>query len=99
MLGCIYNATVCPEWEVDGEAIMSIDTPLSSAAAVPEISVNTLFAGPDTNSERFSQPSEQFLEEHSRVLKLLDTLTINLTVDQLTLLRDLVVEYSYMYLH
>ena len=97
MLGCIYNATVCPEWEVDGEAIMSIDTPLSSAAAVPEISVNTLFAGPDTNSERFSQPSEQFLGEDSRVLKLLNALTIsesNLTVDQLASLRDLVVEYS-----
>ena len=42
---------------------MSIDTPLSSAAAVPEISVNTLFAGPDTNSERFSQPFEQVLGE------------------------------------
>ena len=97
MLGCIYNATECPEWEVDGEAIMSIDTPLSSAAAVPEISVNTLFAGPDTNSERFSQPSEQFLGEDSRVLKLLNALTIsesNLTVDQLALLRDLVVGYS-----
>ena len=97
MLGCIYNATVCPEWEVDGEAIMSIDTPLSSAAAVPEISVNTLFAGPDTNSERLSEPSEQFFGEDSRVLKLLNALTIsesNLTVDQLASLRDLVVEYS-----
>ena len=61
MLGCIHNATVCPELEVDGEAIMSIDTPLSSAAAVPEISVNILFKGPDTNSERFSHPSEQSL--------------------------------------
>ena len=44
---------------------MSIDTPLSSAAAVPEISVNTLFAGPGTNSERFLRPSEQFLGEDS----------------------------------
>ena len=44
-----------------------------------------------------SQPSEQFLEENSRVLKLLNALTIsesNLTVDQLASLRDLVVEYS-----
>ena len=30
------------EW--DGEAIMSVDTPLSSAAAVSEISVILLFA-------------------------------------------------------
>ena len=42
MLGCIYNTTVCPEWEVDGEAIMSIDTPLNSTAAVPQISDNTV---------------------------------------------------------
>ena len=76
---------------------MSIDTPLSSAAAVPDISVNTLFAGPDTNTERFSQPSELFLGEDSRVLKLLNALTISessLTLDQLASLRDLVVEYS-----
>ena len=90
MLGCIYNATVCPGREVVREAIT--DTPLSYAAPVPEISVNTLFAGSDTNSERYPQLSEQFL---GRVLKLLNTLTIsesNLT-DQLALLRDLVTEY------
>ena len=65
MLGCICNATVCTGWEVDGEAIMSVDTPLSSAAAVPKISVNTLFVESDTNSERYPQPSEQFLGEDS----------------------------------
>ena len=60
-----------------------------------EISVNTLFAGSDTNSERYPQPSVQFLGEDSWVLKLLNTLTIselNFTVKQLALLRDLVAE-------
>ena len=75
MLCCKYNATVCPEWEVDGEVIMSVDTLLGSAVPIPEISVNTLFAGSDTNSERFSQPSEQCLGEDSQVLKL-NTTTI-----------------------
>ena len=49
MFGCIYNATVSQGWEVDGEAIMSVDTPLSSAAAISEISVILLFAWSDTN--------------------------------------------------
>ena len=44
MLGHTYIATVSQEWEVDGEAIMSVDTPLSSAATVSEISVVPLFA-------------------------------------------------------
>ena len=95
MLGCIYNATVCPGWElVDGEVIM--DTLVSSAAPVPEISDNTLFAGSHSNSGRYLQLSEQVLGEDSCVLKLLNTLTISesyLTVDQLALLRDLVTEY------
>ena len=42
MLGWISDATVCPGWEADGEAIISVDTPLSSAA---RMSVNTLIAG------------------------------------------------------
>ena len=42
MLGWISDATVCPGWEADGEAIISVDTPLSSAAGM---SVNTLIAG------------------------------------------------------
>ena len=55
-----------------------MDTPpLSSVASVPEISVNTLFVGSDTNSERYPQSSEQFLGEDSQVLKLLNTLTIS----------------------
>ena len=59
---------MCAGWEVEGEAIMSVDniyTPLSCAAAVSEISVNTLFVESDTNSERYPQPSEQFLGEDS----------------------------------
>ena len=57
LVGCIYNAPMCPGW-ADGEAIL--DTSLSSAAPVPEILVNTLFAGSDTNSEGYPQQSEQF---------------------------------------
>ena len=62
LVGCIYNAPMCPGW-ADGEAIL--DTSLSSAALVSEILVNGLFAGPDTNSERYTQQSEQFLGEDS----------------------------------
>ena len=40
MLGWIYDAIVYPGQEVDGEAIMSVDTKLSSVTAVSEISVN-----------------------------------------------------------
>ena len=42
MNGWIYDATVCPGWEVNGAGNMSVDTPLSSATAVPKLSVNTL---------------------------------------------------------
>ena len=42
MLGWISDATVYPGWEADGEAIISIDTSLSSAA---RMSVNILIAG------------------------------------------------------
>ena len=41
MIGWIYDATVCPGWEVNGAGNMSVDTLLSSATA-PKISVNTL---------------------------------------------------------
>ena len=42
MLDWISDATVCPGWKADGEAIISVDTLLSSAA---RMSVNTLIAG------------------------------------------------------
>ena len=48
MLGWIYNATVYPEWEVDGEAIMRVDTSQSSVTSVPEISANLLIAESDS---------------------------------------------------
>ena len=48
MLCWIYNATVYPGWEVDGEAIMRVDTSQSSVAAVPEILVNLLIPESDS---------------------------------------------------
>ena len=48
ILGWIYNAKVYPEWEVDGEVIMRVDTSQSSVSAVPEISVNLLIAESDS---------------------------------------------------
>ena len=97
MLGWIYDATVCPDWEGNGEGIISIDTP--GSVMVPEISVNTLVTGLDASSKKCpkEQLSGQFMEEDSRVLKLLNTLTIseiNLTAEQLVELRSLVAEYS-----
>ena len=55
MLGWVCDATVRPGWEADGDIIMSVDTPLSSAAGM---SVNTLIAGSDTGGEEVNQPSE-----------------------------------------
>ena len=48
MLCWIYNTTVYPGWEVDGEAIMRVDTSQSSVAAVPEILVNLLIPESDS---------------------------------------------------
>ena len=94
MLGWVCDATVYPGWEADGDAIMSVDTPLSSAAGM---SVNTLIIGSDTDGEEVNQPSEQLLKGDSQVLKLLNTLTMSesdLTVDQLVSLKTLIAEYS-----
>ena len=97
MLGWVCDATVYPGWEADGDAIMSVDTPLSSAAGM---SVNTLIAGSDTDGEEVNQPSEQLLKGDSQVLKLLNTLTMSesdLTVDQLVSLKTLIAEYSVVF--
>ena len=65
MLRCKYNATVCPEWEVDGEAIMSVDTLLVSAVPIPEILINTLFAGSGTvYGGRFLSFEVEYFDNH-----------------------------------
>ena len=62
MLGWVCDATLCSGWEADRDAIMSVETPLSSAAGM---SINTLIAGSDTGGEEVNQPSERFLKGDS----------------------------------
>ena len=59
MLGWVCDATMCPGLEADGDAIMSIDTPLSL------LSVNALIAGSNTGGEEVNQPSERLLKGDS----------------------------------
>ena len=53
---------MCPGWEADGDAIMSVDTPLSSAAGML---VNTLITGSDTDGKEVNQPSKRLLKGDS----------------------------------
>ena len=47
LLGWIYDATVCPKWEINVNVVTSVDTLHSPTTVVIEMSVNTLIAGSD----------------------------------------------------
>ena len=97
MLGWIYDATICPRWEVGGST--DVNSLPDSTVAVSGGSVNMLTTASGTNSER--HPEEQLLGEplegDSRLLRLFNALTVddsNLTAEQFSLIKSLVVEYS-----
>ena len=97
MLGWIYDATICPGWEVGGST--DVNALPDSAVAVSGGSVNMLTTASGTNGER--HPEEQLLGEplegDSRLLRLFNALTVdesNLTAEQFSLIKSLVVEYS-----
>ena len=97
MLGWIYDATICPGWEVGGST--DVNALPDSTVAVSGGSVNMLATASGTNSER--HPEEQLLGEplegDSRLLRLFNALTVdesNLTAEQFSLIKSLVVEYS-----
>ena len=96
MLGWIYDATICPGWEVGGST--DVNALPDSTVAVSGGSVNMLTTASGTNSERY--PKEQLLGEplegDSRLLRLFNALTVdesNLTAEQFSLIKSLVVEY------
>ena len=91
-----YDAKICPGWEV-GEST-DVNAQPDPTVAVAGKSVNMLTTTSGTNSERHSK--EQLLGEplegDSRLLGLFNALTVdesNLTAQQFSLIKSLVVEY------
>ena len=103
MLGWIYDAKICPGWEV-GEST-DVNAQPDPTVAVPGKSVNMLTTASGTNSERHSKEHlfGEPLEGDSQLLGLFNALTVNesnLTTEQFSLIKSLVVEYlDTVYLH